>query len=112
MDTVISAAMSRRDFLRSAGALVISFSWTGPAVAAAEPAAAWPAVIPADALDSWIAIGADGAVVASLGKVETGMGISTAFTQIVAEELDVPFERVQLCMGDTAQTVDQRGTGS
>src|SRR5439155_19582327 len=82
----------------------------GPAIGAAT-SASWPAVIPAEALDSWIAIGADGTVTASLGKVETGMGISTAFMQIVAEELDIPMQRVVLCMGDTAQTVDQRGTG-
>jgi CO/xanthine dehydrogenase Mo-binding subunit len=64
------------------------------------------------ALDSWLRIGADGSVTASVGKIEAGMGIGTAFTQIVAEELDVPLERVTLVMGDTATTVDQRGTGS
>ena len=103
---------TRREFIKTGGALVIAFSWSGGTQAASDAAAQWPRVIPADALDSWIAIGADGMVHASLGKVETGMGISTAFTQVVAEELDVPMERVVLCMGDTAQTVDQRGTGS
>ena len=108
MDTFISGAMSRRDFLKASGALVVSFSF---ADSFAAEGAAWPRVIAPDALDSWIAIGADGVVNACIGKVETGMGISTAFMQIVAEELDVPLERVVLCMGDTATTVDQRGTG-
>ena len=102
--------VNRRDFLKAGGALVVSFSWNGAALAA-SPTASWPKVIPPDALDSWIAIGADGTVTASLGKVETGMGISTAFMQVVADELDVPMDRVVLRMGDTAQTVDQRGTG-
>ena len=104
-------AISRRDFLKTSGALVVSFSWAGAASPAPGASASFPKVIPADALDSWIAIGADGVVSASLGKVETGMGISTAFMQVVADELDVPLDRVVLVMGDTAQTVDQRGTG-
>ena len=73
--------------------------------------AAWPATIDGNALDSWLRIGADGSVTASVGKIEAGMGIATAFTQVVAEELDVPIDRVTLVMGDTATTVDQRGTG-
>ncbi len=48
---------------------------------------------------------------AFVGKVEVGMGISTGFGQIVAEEIDVPFDRVTILMGDTALTPDQRGTG-
>ena len=40
------------------------------------------------------------------------MGIGTSFAQIVAEELDVPLESVIIRMGDTATTVDQRGTAS
>src|SRR5690606_23148249 len=55
---------------------------------------------------------ADGTVVAGVGKIEAGMGISTAFAQIVADELDVPLDKVSIHMGDTATTVDQRGTGS
>jgi CO/xanthine dehydrogenase Mo-binding subunit len=110
---------TRRDFLKAGGALVVSFSVPGCAVdnaartAAALPAAgaAWPASIDGDALDSWLRIGADGSVTASVGKIEAGMGISTAFTQVVAEELDVPIDRVTIVMGDTATTVDQRGTG-
>ena len=45
-------------------------------------------------LDSWIAIAADGSVTAYTGKGELGQGISTAQTQLVAEELCVPFDRV------------------
>ena len=39
------------------------------------------------------------------------MGVSTAFAQIVAEELDVPFRAVSLVLGDTARTPDQGGVG-
>lgn len=58
-------------------------------------------------LDDWLAIEPDGTVLASSGKVELGTGVCTALAQIVAEELDVPFERVRMVMGDTANTPDE-----
>ena len=33
------------------------------------------------------------------GKVELGTGVSTALRQIVAEELDFPFEKIELDPG-------------
>ncbi len=44
-------------------------------------------------IDSWIAIAADGSVTGYTGKQELGQGIVTAQTQLVAEELCVPFAR-------------------
>jgi CO/xanthine dehydrogenase Mo-binding subunit len=58
-------------------------------------------------LDDWIAIEPDGIVVARSGKVELGTGVRTALAQIVAEELDVPLERVRMEMGDTARTPNE-----
>lgn len=58
-------------------------------------------------LDDWLAIELDGTVTAYSGKVELGTGVRTALAQIVAEELDVAFERVRLVMGDTARTPDE-----
>src|SRR5512133_3503150 len=58
-------------------------------------------------LDDWLAIKADGTINAFSGKVELGTGVRTALTQIVAEELDVPLERVHMIMGDTARTPDE-----
>ena len=60
-----------------------------------------------DRLDDWLAIELDGSITAFSGKVELGTGTRTALTQIVAEELDVPFERVQIVMGDTARTPNE-----
>jgi nicotinate dehydrogenase subunit B len=106
------AGLTRRGFLGAAGALVVS--WTLPLAAGAAPAdaAGWPVIIAPEMLDSWLAVLPDGSVIASIGKIEAGMGIGTSFAQIIAEELDVPFSTVQIRMGDTATTVDQRGTGS
>ena len=67
--------------------------------------AAWGEVT--DRLDAWLAIESDGTITAFSGKVELGTGVRTALAQIVAEELDVPFERVHMVMGDTARTPDE-----
>lgn len=120
MDLVVTQhGVTRRDFLKAGGALLVTFAAPGCALPGLEPEAPlpvpgslWPARIDGTALDSWLRIAADGSVSASVGKIEAGMGVSTAFAQIVAEELDVPIERVTIVMGDTATTVDQRGTGS
>src|SRR5512138_860483 len=58
-------------------------------------------------LDDWIAVESDGTVTAFSGKVELGTGVRTALAQIVAEELDIPLERVHMVMGDTARTPDE-----
>ncbi|HEX2571829.1 MAG TPA: molybdopterin cofactor-binding domain-containing protein [Polyangia bacterium] len=52
-------------------------------------------------LESRIRIEPDGTVLALSGKVEYGQGIRTAFAQLVADELDVPIERVKVILGDT-----------
>ena len=64
---------------------------------------------PAD-LRQRIRIETDGTVVALSGKIEFGQGIRTGFAQLVAEELDVPPERVRLLLGDTAQVPFDFGT--
>lgn len=102
---------TRRGFLGATGLLLVSFALPLRGAEDDESAGNGPAVDP-NKLDSWLAIQPDGRVIASVGKIEAGMGVSTAFAMIVAEELDVPLDHVTMRMGDTATTVDQRGTGS
>ena len=58
-------------------------------------------------LDDWLRIELDGTITAFSGKVELGTGTRTALAQIVAEELDVPFDRIHMVMGDTSLTPDE-----
>ncbi|MFD1911167.1 molybdopterin cofactor-binding domain-containing protein [Halodurantibacterium flavum] len=51
-----------------------------------------------------------GRAIARNGHVDLGTGIETALAQIVAEELDLPVDDVQLVLGDTASTPDQGPT--
>lgn len=112
-------AISRREFLKNGGALVISFSLLGPHDRALAKAASnidpydSPDYLDPRQLDSWLAIMQDGGIKVFCGKAEIGTGVKTALAQIVAEELDVSFDRIHMIMGDTAKTVDQgRTTGS
>jgi CO/xanthine dehydrogenase Mo-binding subunit len=63
-----------------------------------------------NALDSWVSIAADGNVTVYTGKCELGTGLFTAQTQLIAEELCVPLNRVNLIQCDTALTPDQGTT--
>src|SRR2546426_8285280 len=105
------APLARREFLK-AGALVISFMmpWTidGTLGRARATTGGKPPLTP-DELDSWIAVLPDGRVTAFFGKMDMGQGVDVAIAQIVADELDVAFDRVGVVMGDTAFTCNQGG---
>jgi CO/xanthine dehydrogenase Mo-binding subunit len=101
-------SIDRRSLFKGAGALVVAIGLPGGFAAAMPGAAAKPPLAP-DQLDSWLAVKADGDVVAYFGKMDMGQGVDVAIAQIVAEELDMPFERVSIIMGDTAWTVNQGG---
>jgi nicotinate dehydrogenase subunit B len=108
-----SASFSRRALLKAGGALVVSFGApiTFDAARAADAAAAVAAKPPLtpDQLSSYIAVNADGTVSAYFGKMDMGQGLSVAIRQMIAEELDVAFARMQLFIGDTDTSVNQGG---
>jgi CO/xanthine dehydrogenase Mo-binding subunit len=102
------AQLSRRGFLASGGALVVGLGLLPDSVQAAAPGAT---LNPA-ALSSWIEIGANNTVLIRTGKSDFGQGsIYTAYRQIVAEELDLPFEAItRTVSADTDRTPDGGGT--
>jgi nicotinate dehydrogenase subunit B len=104
---------TRRDFLKSAGALTVSFSTGSLTVSRLSGQGQFdthPSHIDPEKLDSWLAVGADGTVTAYTGKCDFGQGIFTAQTQLVAEELCVAISRVKLIQCDTAVAPDQGTT--
>ena len=106
--------ISRRDFVKNASGLLIGFSLADSAIApellaAPQAAATAPRTTP---LDAWLRIQPDGIVRVFTGKVDVGVGLETAYAQIVAEELDVSQDHVAVVMGDTSVTTDQGGTSA
>ena len=73
------SGVSRREFLTAMGGMVVSFAVPadGAVTAATAGSGLWPEKIAADALDSWLVVGADGRVTAAVGKIDAGMGIGT-----------------------------------
>jgi hypothetical protein len=67
-----AAHLDRRCFLKSGGSLVVAFSLRIGVAAAADFSP-----VPANQLDSWIAIVDDGKVTAFTGRIDMGTGTQT-----------------------------------
>jgi nicotinate dehydrogenase subunit B len=106
--------LDRRQVLAGAGALIVSFSLHGAASAQVQggpdtrPAPGLPgSLTAAPYLDSWLRIEADGTITVFTGKAELGQGFKTAFQQIAAEQLDVPFASLKVVTADTGRTANE-----
>src|SRR5215468_12184051 len=105
--------LSRRQFVKAGGILVVGFSFAGPDLLKGDTAK--PATFK-NSLDpslgsSWIEIHSDNTILIRTGKSDFGQGSTfTAYRQIVAEELSVPFEAItNVIAGDTDRTPDGSG---
>ena len=114
---------SRRAFLKTSGALVVSFSAAavpgadslaaaagGDEVAAARAAGPYPDP-DFRQLDSWVVIHGDNTATFYVGKTDCGQGTGTAFRQMMCDELDIAYDSTSLVMGSTDITPDQGGSG-
>ncbi|WP_332695777.1 molybdopterin cofactor-binding domain-containing protein [Bosea sp. (in: a-proteobacteria)] len=99
-DSAPPPPLSRRALLRRGGIIAV--------VAPRKGAQAGDA--PEEALDLHVCLTAEGRILAFSGHVDLGTGIRTALAQMVAEELDFPFDAVEMVLGDTADTPDQGPT--
>jgi len=107
-------SISRRGFLASSGALVISVAVGGlpgaRALAQAVNAGPYP-----DRdflqLDTWIVIHPNNTATFYVGKTDGGQGTGTAFRQMMCDELDIAYDKTSLVMGATDITPDQGGSG-
>jgi len=105
--------LSRRQFVKAGGALVVGFSLVGPEILkgdAAKPAMLKNSIDPT-LLSSWIEIHPDNTILIRTGKNDFGQGTTfTAYRQIVADELSVSFEAITTVVtGDTDRTPDGSG---
>jgi CO/xanthine dehydrogenase Mo-binding subunit len=106
---MLGARHSRREVLKTGGAVVVAFAFAPPAAHGQKTS--WPSkAVALDEVESYLVIDANGMVTLYSGKVEIGTGNSTAITQMLAEELSLPFDRVTLVQGDTALTPNQGPT--
>lgn len=112
MPMPLDLKLTRRDLIKSSGALVVTMNLSAAGLFASKDViaaiASTRSLNPAE-LDAWLAVDAQGIVTAYWGKLDLGQGVDTAIAQMVAEELDVPVDRVNVVYGDTTVCVDQGG---
>ncbi len=110
----LDAPLSRRSFLRSSGALVVTLSLDavpgGRALAQAAGAGPYPDP-DFRQLDTWIVIHPDNTATFFVGKTDGGQGTGTAFRQMMCDELDIAYGKARVVMGSTDVTPDQGGSG-
>src|SRR6266702_6295208 len=104
--------LSRRAFLSTTGALVVSLAAPDEWSEASANTQATRPPLKGDQISSYITIEPDGSVIAYYGKIDGGQGLGTAIAQMVAEEIDVAFERVKVVMGDSGHTLDMGGASA
>jgi len=110
----VNPSTSRRGFLQSSGALVVTLSLgaTPAGRVLAQAAAAGPYPDPDYLeLDTWIVIHPDNTATFYVGKTDGGQGTGTAFRQMMSDELDIAYDKTALVMGTTDITPDQGGSG-
>jgi nicotinate dehydrogenase subunit B len=97
---------SRRDFLKTAGVMMIGFG-TAATAGKAQSTINASGNVDVTQVDNWVAIGADESITVLAGKCEFGQGLRTIQLQLAAEELSVPMDRITLVLCKTGITPNQ-----
>ena len=100
-----SSSMNRREFLKRmgvfGGGIIIGFNTLDRQAWARRPRTGFlDGGIPTD-FNAFLRIGADNRVALYTGKIEMGQGAMTSIPQLLAEELHVDYDAVDIVMGDT-----------
>ncbi len=92
-----SSQMDRRDFLKRAGGGIFILFTLGDSLLAFQER---QGRLPTD-FNAFLRIASDGRVSCLTGKIEMGQGVVTSLGQMLADELDVKLEAIDMVMGDT-----------
>lgn len=106
-DVSVDPNLSRREFIKLVGGGIIVFFWVGDdsILEAQRRGRSYP-----EDFNAYLRIGADGRVTCFTGKVELGQGVITSLAQMLADELDVGLDSVDMVMGDTSLCPWDMGT--
>lgn len=111
MDALSRDALSRRNFIKSSlavgGGLMIGFHIPVFSEAQAMTSLPEPWKSPAEGVEvnAWLTIDPQGIVTIRVPHTEMGQGGMTSVAQLVAEELDVPWENVRAVLADANRHV-------
>jgi len=105
--SVFGATLSRGKLVKGSGALIVALGVPAAFTASTGTAASASLTLDPGPVSSWLEIHADNSILMKTGRAEMGQGsAAAAFAQIVADELDVPYESISVLMGDTDRTPD------
>jgi nicotinate dehydrogenase subunit B len=90
--------VTRREFLKLTGGGLLVFFTVGELPFFSKEAEGAP--LPTD-FNAFLKIGEDGRVSCFTGKIEMGQGVVTSLAQMLADELDMSLDSVNMVMGDT-----------
>ena len=98
-DIAPALPLGRREFIKLlGGGIVILFAVGEPSLLEAQRQRGQP--LPDD-FNAFLRIGEDGRVSCFTGKIEMGQGVITSLAMMLADELEVPLDSVDMVMGDT-----------
>ncbi|HKI86961.1 MAG TPA: molybdopterin cofactor-binding domain-containing protein [Thermoanaerobaculia bacterium] len=100
------SGMDRRTFLKLMGEGIVVMVALGPTELVSQRR--WRSY-PKD-INAYLLVRADGKVSVFTGKIEMGQGVMTSQAQMVADELDVALESIDIVMGDTDRCPWDMGT--
>ena len=107
IETDSGNAFDRREFLKRVGGGIVILFTVGDAtlLEAQRRGRGYP-----EDFNAYLRIGEDGRVSCFTGKIEMGQGVITSLAQMLADELDVSVDWVDMVMGDTARCPWDMGT--
>lgn len=102
LDIQTSMPFDRREFIKLFGGGLFVFLSVGKSIPFQEQSRQrrFRPRLPED-FNAFLKVGEDGRVSCFTGKIEMGQGIITSLAQMLADELDVSLEAVDMVMGDT-----------
>lgn len=103
--------LNRREFLKLMGGGIVIFFSVGDSLALQQQRRRRRfSQQPPDDFNAFLGIGEDGRVTCFTGKIEMGQGVITSLAMMLADELEVPLDSVDMVMGDTDLCPWDRGT--
>jgi len=107
-DIITDPNLSRREFLKALGGGIFIFFCIGDS-SVLEAQRRGGRGYPED-FNAYLRVGPDGRVTCFTGKIEQGQGAITSLPQMLADEMDISPDMVNMVMGDTAQCPWDMGT--
>ncbi|MEK6705452.1 MAG: molybdopterin cofactor-binding domain-containing protein [Bdellovibrionota bacterium] len=95
-DITTPFTVNRREFLKIVGGGIFVFFMASDF----SSTEAQRVQLPSD-FNAFLRVGEDGRVTCFTGKIEQGQGVITSLAQMLADELDVPYDSVDMVMGNT-----------